>query len=91
MDRASIALIVAAVIDIPLFILIGKIFFGCWSDFWDAIVFWITPDMLSMLTGEYWDDLWAELKLGLFVVTCGACLWGELLLIAKLFGQTAAA
>ena len=47
MDGASIAFIAAAVVDIPLFILIGKLFFGCWGDFWDAIVFWFTPDTYS--------------------------------------------
>lgn len=88
MEAALIAFIVAAVVDVPLFILIGKLFFGSWSDFLEAITFWFTPDIISSLTGEYWDDIWAEAKLGFFVITCGVCVYGELWLIVKMFGDT---
>jgi hypothetical protein len=91
MDGASIAFITMAVVDIPLFILIGKLIFGCWGDFWDAIVFWFTPDLWSAFNGEYWDDVWAECKLGLFTVSCGAIVWCQLWLIVKLFGDTGTA
>ena len=91
MDGASIAFIAMAVVDIPLFIFIGKLFFGCWGDFWDAIVFWFTPDILSAFCGEYWDDIWAECKLGFFIVTCGVSIYGELWVIVKMFGDTATA
>ncbi|MCI0498340.1 MAG: hypothetical protein L0Y36_01480 [Planctomycetales bacterium] len=88
MDGASIAFIALPVIDIPLFILIGKLFFGSWGEFWDAIVFWFTPDFFSALAGEFWDDIWAEAKLGFFAITCGACIYGELWVIVKMFGDT---
>ena len=91
MDGASIAFITMAVVNIPLFIFIGKLFFGCWGDFWDAIVFWFTPDTYSMLTGNLTEDWLAEGKLGLFIVSCGAIVFGELWLIVKLFGDTATA
>ena len=91
MEAPLIAFIVMAVINIPLFILIGKVIFGSWEDFWDAVKFWLTPDALSLFTGEYWDDIWAEFKLGFFVVTCGACVYGQLWLIVKWFGDAAAA
>ena len=88
MDGASIAFIAMAVVDIPLFIFIGKLFFGCWSDFWEAIVFWFKPDLWSAIDGTLTEDWWAEAKLGFFVVTCGAITWGELWLIVKMFGDT---
>lgn len=89
MDGPQIAFVVMAVLDIPVFIGIGKVLFGSWGDFWEAVRFWLTPDILSLFAGEYGDDLWAELKLGFFTVLCGGCVWGELLLVAKWFGQTA--
>ena len=89
MDGASIAFIAAAVVDIPLFILIGKLFFGCWGDFWDAIVFWFTPDAYSWLFDNLTEDWLAEAKLGFFIVTCGAIVWCELWLISKMFGHLA--
>ena len=88
MDGASIAFITMAVVDIPLFIFIGKLLFGTWGDFWDAIIFWFTPDAISMLTGELTKDWLAEAKLGFFIITCGACVYGELWLIVKLFGNS---
>lgn len=89
LDGATIGFILMPVIDIPLFIFIGRLFFGSWGDFWDAVVFWFTPDLFSALTGEYWDDIWAEAKLGFFVVICGICIYGQLWIIVKLFGDAA--
>ena len=87
MDDASIAFITMVVVDIPLFIFIGKLFFGCWSDFWEAIVFWIKPDLWSAIDGTLTEDWWAEAKLAFFIVTCGAITYGELWIIVKMFGD----
>jgi len=89
MDGASIAFIAMAVVDIPLFIFIGKLFFGTWGDFWDAIVFWFTPDAFSMLAGKWTEDWLAESKLAFFIITCGAITYGELWVIVKMFGHLA--
>ena len=83
-------ILIVVLLNIPLYILIGKLLFGSWGDFWDAIVFWIKPDLWSLLDGEYWDDTWAEIKLGFFVILCGACIYGELWLIVLLFGESSA-
>ncbi len=81
MDRLTITAIVCGIIDIPLFILIGKLMFGSWEDFWEAIKFWLTPDIWSAFSGEYWEDRWAEMKLGFFILLCGGCVVGEIVLI----------
>jgi hypothetical protein len=85
MDRNVIILIVLSVVNIPLYLVIGKVLFGGWVEFLDAVKFWFTPDVFSLFRGEYADDFWAELKIGLFVVLCGACVFGEFRLIQKLF------
>ena len=85
MDKNVIILIVLSVVNIPLYLVIGKVMFGGWAEFWDAIKFWFTPDVLSMLKGEYADDFWAEMKIGLFIVLCGVCVFGEFTLIQRLF------
>ena len=89
--EGSLIFIILMVLDIPLFIFIGKLMFGSWSDFWEAIVFWFTPDILSAFTGEYWDDVWAEAKLFVFGLICAACVYGELLFVVKLLGDSGAA
>ena len=78
-------MIVLGVVNIPIYVLIGKVIFGCWSDFLEAVKFWLTPDSLSMFRGEYTDDIWAELKLGFLIGVCGACVYFEYLFIQKVF------
>ena len=85
MDGKIIGLIVLGVVNIPLYMFIGKLIFGDWADFWEAVKFWLTPDLFSLFRGEYWDDWWAEIKLGFFIVACGGCVFGEYMLIHKLF------
>lgn len=87
MDGASIAFITMAVVDIPLFVFIGKLFFGCWSDFWEAIWFWFKPDMWSAIDGSLTEDWLAEAKLAFFGLICGAIVWGELWVISRMFGH----
>ncbi|MDP6470357.1 MAG: hypothetical protein QGI81_05085 [Pseudomonadales bacterium] len=81
----TVTLIVLGVVNIPVYVLIGKGIFGSWGDFWDAVAFWFTPDLISAFRGEYMDDWWGELKLSFFLIACGVCVYGEYLLIAKYF------
>ena len=85
MDGNIVIIIVLVLVNIPLYLLIGKVFFGGWEDFWDAVKFWLTPDLFSLFKGEYWEDCWAEMKLGFFIIACGGCVFGEYMLIQKLF------
>jgi len=40
-----------------------NILFETWDEFLECLKYWIKPDILSMIRGEYWEDNWAELKL----------------------------
>lgn len=66
-----------AVLNVPLYLGLGFLIFGSWSDFRDCLRFWLTPDWLSFLRGEYWADCWSELKIFLFAVLCLLALYGE--------------
>ncbi len=50
----------------PIYFLWGWVLFRHWANFWEAIVFWFKPEMWSMFEGEYWDDIYAEMKLALW-------------------------
>jgi len=78
--------IVLAVANIPVYIGVGWLFFRTWDDFWEAVRFWLTPDILSAFRGEYWEDSWAEIKLGLWVVCCVCVVLAEAQLIQQVFG-----
>ncbi len=45
--------------------------------FFEALRYWITPDAWSWLKGEGVDDLWAEMKLLVFLIACIAIVAGE--------------
>ena len=49
--------------NIPVYFGWGWVLFRTWGDFWEAVVFWIKPELWSWAEGEYWDDVWAEAKL----------------------------
>lgn len=70
-----ILLVILLIVNIPIFLMLGKFFFGGWDEFGEAVCYWFKPDIWSLFQGEHWDDMWAELKLGLFVLCCvRACL-----------------
>ena len=79
-------LIILAVVNIPLYFLWGKLLFRDWAGFKDAIFFWFKPDIFSLFDGEYWEDMVAEFKLAVWIGLCGFSVFGEAMLISKIFG-----
>jgi len=51
-------------------ILLFKPFFGDAEGFMDCVRFWLTPDVFSLFRGEWIEDRWSEMKLGLWLL-CG--------------------
>jgi hypothetical protein len=81
-----VLLVILIVINTPIYILLGRVFFGNWGDFWECVRFWFTPDVFSMFNGEYGADLGATLKLGIFLLLCGGAVFAEYALYQKMFG-----
>ena len=54
-----IALITAAVLYILLF--------KDWDEFVECVKFCFTPEIISALRGKYWEDVWAETKILLWL------------------------
>jgi len=69
--------VVLLVVNVPLFMLLGKAVFGGWAGFIEALVFWVKPELWSAIQGEFWEDWWAEIKLGFFAVACVTIYLGE--------------
>ena len=46
------------------------------ADFLECVRYYFTPDILSMLRGEWAEDWWAEFKLGIYLAVSvgGGCL-----------------
>lgn len=69
-------------VNAPLFVLFGRLLFGNVQEFLDAVVFWFKPDPWSLFDGEYWEDIWAEMKLGAFVAACSLAIGAEYQLVS---------
>lgn len=72
---------IVAVANIPLYLLVGRVFFGNWENFFEAIWFWFKPDMWSWIDGELGRDWYAEALLGVFVAICAGAVFGEFWLL----------
>lgn len=65
------------VINIPVFLIVGRVFFDSWEGFFKALWFCAKPDFMSLFDGTYWEDHWNELKFSLFLIVCGIIVYGE--------------
>jgi uncharacterized membrane protein HdeD (DUF308 family) len=70
-------LVVLGILNIPTYLLVGKLFFDDRADFFTCIRFWLTPDIISMFRGEWAEDWWGTMRLGIFAFLCGAIVYGE--------------
>jgi hypothetical protein len=78
--------IILGVVNLPVYFGLGWMIFKDIDDFWESFRFWLTPDIFSAFRGEFWDDWWGELKLGVWIALCGGCVAGEAFLIEKMLG-----
>jgi len=57
------SLILAIVAGVCVSLFLFKFFFDDFGNFVDCIVFWLTPDILSLIRREWAADQWAEIRL----------------------------
>ena len=75
--------IVLAVLNIPLFWLLAKSFFGDWEGFRDAVVAMIVPNIVSAASGKFEDHKIGRFTLVMYVIVCGSTLAAEYHVVAK--------
>jgi len=76
MDSMTMYLLLG-VLNIPLFMFIGRFFFRSRENFLEAVKFSFTPNLISLLFGEYGRDVWTSFKLAVFIIVCGVLVYGE--------------
>lgn len=69
--------IILGVANVPVYLLLGRAVFGGWGEFWECVRFWLTPDLFSLVRGEWGEDWVAEFKLLAWAVVCAGIVWGE--------------
>ncbi len=76
--------IVLSVVNVPIYALLGVVFFRSLDEFRGAVRFRSTPGFAYLFRAESWKDWRVELKLALFLVACAAMVYGEYLGIQAL-------
>ena len=77
-------LLILIVLNLPVYRILMEVIFGDKDGLTESIGYWFTPDIFSAFKGTYWDDQWAELKLGLYLVLCVLTVAAEYTGISKL-------
>ncbi len=62
------AIVLAVICTVGVLVLLFKPVFGNKSEFFRCLRYYFTPDIISLFRGKYWQDQWAELKLGLWLI-----------------------
>ena len=82
----SISYFKLSLINLPIYFLIGKVFFKNIEGFLTSLRFLITPDLLSAIRGEFLDDWWESLRFLIFILVCVILLFSEKAFIEKYVG-----
>jgi len=83
---AIVSIILGAIAGAAVLVLLFKPFFGDMDGFIDCVKFWFTPDVFSFFSGQYFEDRWSEMKLGLWIFLGGMAGFGVYAGLTKLFG-----
>ena len=76
--------VLGVVAGIGVLALLFKPIFGDTGGFLECVRFWLTPDVFSLFRGEWAEDWWAEMKLGIWIF-CGVVMgFGVFVGISKL-------
>ena len=54
-----------------------RLLFGSREEFVECLRYWITPDIVSLFRGKFWEDSWAELKLGVWIGSAALVGFGD--------------
>jgi hypothetical protein len=76
--------LIGIIAGIAVLVVLFRPFFGDMGGFWVCVRFWLTPDIFSLIRGEWGEDLLAEMKFGLWLVCGGAAGFGVYTGLSKL-------
>ena len=75
--------ILVIVINIPIFLLVGRAIFGSWSLFFECLKWNFIPDWWSLARGKLARDFHGENKTGMFIVACTSIVMIQIIVISN--------
>jgi len=79
-------LIVLIILNIPVYILFGKLFFKSRDDFGEAVAMILTPEIVAVFQGDFWNRWWVGSKMMMWLLLCFATVYFEYIKIGKITG-----
>jgi hypothetical protein len=61
-----------ALVNVPVYVVIARVFFGDLDGFFRALRYLLTPDLLSWFRGDWLEDRWQSFKVALWAILCVA-------------------
>ena len=74
---------ILVLVNIPVFLGLGRLIFRDWDGFMEALRLWCSVDWWLTLQREWREDRWGTSKLPVFLVLCGALPALEYLMFAR--------
>ncbi len=60
---------------LPVFVIVGKLFFGSIAGFFDCLRWLLMPDLVSLLRGQWGEDQWATAKIFIYLALGGFAMY----------------
>jgi hypothetical protein len=79
----AVVLAVLLVLNLPIYWLLAKSFFGSWEGFLEAVVAIVVPDIVSAASGKYEDHRIGRFTLLLYLLVCVSTFAAEYHVVAK--------
>lgn len=70
------SVILSIIVSIAVGYMLYKLLFDDVDEFLHCVKFWLTPDIISLFRGQYYEDMWAEIKLILWLAITIGCGYG---------------
>ena len=77
---------IGIIAGIAVLAILFKPIFGGASGFFECVRFWLTPDIFSLVRGEWGKDWGAEMKMGFWLICGGGVGFAVFKGVSKLFG-----
>ena len=62
--------VVLAVLNVPVYLALGRFLFPTGSDLYDTVRLLLTPRILDLVRGEAFEDTWAHFQVGAWLILC---------------------
>lgn len=70
------SVILSIIVSLAVGYILYKLLFDDLDEFLHCVKFWLTPDIISLFRGQYYEDMWAEIKLILWLAITIGCGYG---------------